>query len=300
MPNWPTCLPDSGPWDTSVAGALKAVETQYFFGEADPNNKLENDDTLFQFLVKASAANQCFAETLSAEVYHLAAVMVPGRADHVSRKTITTKEIVNGKPHIKKERKTEVIKGNIRTYLPEILKALTAQQLNDTDMLMMALGTIRAETAGFRPIDEGISKYNTSPIGTKGHHAFDLYDAREDIGNVKAPDGALYKGRGFVQLTGHSNYTSIGSKISVDLEGHPDLANDPAVSAKILAQFLKNKETDIRAAVGANDLSKARRLVNGGSHGLSDFIAAFTAGRAYLKIVVPPKAKAAIKKKAKK
>ena len=39
----------------------------------------------------------------------------------------------------------------------------------------------------------------------------------------------------------------------------------------ILAQFLKNHESRIRTALGNDDLRKARRLVNGGSHGFDRF-----------------------------
>jgi hypothetical protein len=297
LPHWRGSIPDVGPWDGDVAAGIKAVEEQYFYGEADPNNKLENDDTLFQFIVHAADARACFAETLSNEVYKLAAVMVPGGADHTKRKIVATTTIVKGKPQVQKQVVSERVRGHIRDYLPDILKALTATKLNDTDMLMMALGTIRAETSNFVPIDEGVSRFNTNPIATKGRFPFDRYEDRADLGNVDAGDGPLYKGRGFVQLTGHSNYTTIGGQIGQDLEKHPDLANDPAVSALILAQFLKNKEAQIRRAVAADDLTTARKLVNGGSHGLAEFKSAFAAGRAYLGIVVLQKAKTAIKRR---
>jgi peptidoglycan L-alanyl-D-glutamate endopeptidase CwlK len=35
-------------------------------------------------------------------------------------------------------------------------------------MILMALGTIRAETASFEPISEGQSRFNTSPGGHPG------------------------------------------------------------------------------------------------------------------------------------
>lgn len=289
-----------GTWDSAMATALKTIESNYFFGSADPNNKLENDDTLFSFLCSTDLTQKQIVSTLSDESYQLAAVMVPGGADWTKRTVIKTTEMVNGKPKIKKQIQSELVRGNIRTYLPLILQALRDKQLNDTDMIMMALGTVRAEASGFKPIDEGISKYNTSAKGTQGRHGFDLYDLRDDIGNGQDGDGALYKGRGFVQLTGKSNYISIGAKVGVDLLNNPDLANDPQTAAKILAEFLKSHETSIRAALKSNNLALARKKVNGGSHGLSEFVRAFTAGRKYLGIIVPQKAKAATKVKAKK
>jgi len=293
----PVTLPAEGGWDAAVAAALQAVENQYFYGEADPDNKLETNDTLFQFLVQSGQDSQRIAASLSGETYGLAGAMVPGGVDRSKRTTVVTPQLVNGKTVMKREVKVETVSGNIRSYLPFILQALTQRGLNDTDMLMMALGTIRAESAAFQPIDEGISKYNTSPKGTEGRHAFDLYDNRTDLGNSGDGDGALYKGRGFVQLTGHDNYQTVGRQVGVDLLTDPDRANEPAVAAAVLAQFLKNKEPAIRQALTKNDLARARKLVNGGSHGLQAFREAFAAGRRYLGIVVPAKARQTVKAK---
>ena len=54
---------------------------------------------------------------------------------------------------------------NIKKHLPFVLKALEERDLTDRGMVLMALATIRAETAGFVPIDEGKSRFNTSPGG---------------------------------------------------------------------------------------------------------------------------------------
>jgi putative chitinase len=168
--------------------------------------------------------------------------------------------------------------ANIAKNLAHVLTALSAAGLGDRAMVLTALGTIRAETASFEPIPEGESKYNTSGES----HPFDLYDGRSDLGNGPAPDGALFKGRGFVQLTGRANYTFYGGVIGQPLAVQPDLACDPVIAGKILAAFLQAHETRLRAALADNDLASARRLVNGGAHGLGDFIAAYTAGLAAL------------------
>lgn len=170
---------------------------------------------------------------------------------------------------------------NIDTYLPPIMAELQARGLGDPDMVAMALSTVRVESAGFAPISEYVSKYNTSN-GGRGQ-PFDLYEGRADLGNTQPGDGARFKGRGFVQLTGRANYTTIGRQIGVDLVGHPELANDPQVAAKILAQFLKNHEGRIRQAIAAGDMTSARRAVNGGTHGLNEFIASFNAARRELR-----------------
>lgn len=170
--------------------------------------------------------------------------------------------------------------ANIRANLPFVLAALDEDGLGDKAMLLMALATIRAETASFRPINEGISRFNTSA----GGHPFDLYDNRADLGNRGRPDGASFRGRGFVQLTGRSNYTRFSAEIGLDhqLVTNPELANEPRVAARLLARFLKNKEAGIRRALANDDLRTARRLVNGGSHGLQGFTSAFRTGEAII------------------
>ena len=166
--------------------------------------------------------------------------------------------------------------GNIKANLPVILNALKASGIADKNMILMALATIRAETDGFEPISEFKSKFNTSPNG----HAFDLYDNRKDLGNQGEPDGNRFKGRGFIQLTGRANYLKHGKAIGLGdkLIKNPELANDPQIAAKLLASFLKNREAQIKQALLAGDLTGARRLVNGGSHGLDVFKEAFRIG----------------------
>lgn len=171
-------------------------------------------------------------------------------------------------------------RGNITKYLPFVLDGLAGATLQDKPMVLMALATIRAETEGFVPISEGQSRYNTSP----GGQPFDLYDHRTDIGNSQTGDGAKYRGRGFIQLTGKSNYQQHGAAIGMgdQLVNNPELANDPATAADLLASFLKAKEVRIKTALAAGDLATARRLVNGGSHGLDRFEDCYRRGDAVL------------------
>ena len=170
--------------------------------------------------------------------------------------------------------------SKIRTNLPFVLAGLRARQLGDRAMVLMAISTIRAETEGFVPIDEGKSRLNTHPF--PGGSPFNVYDAGtpkgHDLGNTQAGDGPRFKGRGFVQLTGRDNYTRVGPQVGADLVGNPPLANDPPLAGLILAQFLKNHESAIRRALANNDLAEARKLVNGGHHGLDKFKDTFNKG----------------------
>jgi peptidoglycan L-alanyl-D-glutamate endopeptidase CwlK len=166
---------------------------------------------------------------------------------------------------------------NIKRNLPPVIEALEESDLTALNIVLMALATIRAETEGFVPINEGQSRFNTSP----GGRPFDLYDQRKDLGNQGPPDGERFRGRGFVQLTGRSNYARIGRLIGLadELIAAPEKANDPQIAATILAAFIKDHEVRIKTALLDDDLAAARRLVNGGSHGLDRFTAAYRIGQ---------------------
>jgi peptidoglycan L-alanyl-D-glutamate endopeptidase CwlK len=168
--------------------------------------------------------------------------------------------------------------GNIKRSLPPVLGALVQEQLHDRLMILMGLATIRAETESFEPVAEARSRYNSSP----GGHPFDLYDNRRDLGNRGKPDGERFRGRGYVQLTGRFNYAKYGSALGLGnrLTREPDLAGDPAIAGRLLAAFLKDRERPIKEALIAADYAGARRLVNGGRHGIERFTEAFVTGAA--------------------
>ena len=124
---------------------------------------------------------------------------------------------------------------NIEAHLPIVLNALVEAGLADQHMILMALATIRAEVGCFAPICEYQSRFNTSP----GGHPFDLYDNRADLGNQGPPDGANFRGRGFIQLTGRKNYECHSQAIGLgnQLVENPDMACDPVIAAKLMASF---------------------------------------------------------------
>jgi putative chitinase len=165
-------------------------------------------------------------------------------------------------------------RAGVAANLPNVLAALKADQLSDRCMVLMALATIYVETGQFKPLGEFQSSFNTSP----GGRPYDLYDDRADLGNRGAPDGATFKGRGFVQVTGRNNYAKYGAMVGVDLVANPDLALDSVIASKILAAYLKGVETAVRVATAEGSLEDLRRTVNGGTNGLAEFTKAYRKG----------------------
>lgn len=122
--------------------------------------------------------------------------------------------------------------------------------------LIGALATIRVEVGrAYLPIKEIASGA--------------AYEYRADLGNIYKGDGIKYKGRGYIQLTGRSNYTHYGLVFGIDLVNNPDLALDPIIAAKILVLYFKERGVNI--ACDQKNWDLARRLVNGGTNLLTDF-----------------------------
>jgi putative chitinase len=88
------------------------------------------------------------------------------------------------------------------------------------------------------------------------------------LGNTQAGDGAKYKGRGFIQITGKANYTNAGQALGIDLVNNPELAARPDVAAKIAVWYWQN-----RVAPYVQDFSDTRgvtKRINPGLQGLQD------------------------------
>jgi hypothetical protein len=88
------------------------------------------------------------------------------------------------------------------------------------------------------------------------------------LGNTQPGDGALFCGRGFVQLTGRRNYADWGQRLGVNLVGQPDLCLDLKHAVRILVEgsvlgtFTGKKLADYFKGPLA-DWRNARRIING-------------------------------------
>ncbi|MGB6907125.1 MAG: glycoside hydrolase family 19 protein, partial [Methyloceanibacter sp.] len=89
-----------------------------------------------------------------------------------------------------------------------------------------------------------------------------------DLGNTQKGDGVRFHGRGYVQLTGRSNYGKAGKLVESDLLNDANLALDPAIAGKIL---FAGMETGLFTGKKFSDYFNkstekwidARRIING-------------------------------------
>lgn len=76
---------------------------------------------------------------------------------------------------------------------------------------------------------------------------FKKYDPRfaprkaKILGNTKPGDGAKYKGRGYMQITGKWNYEQAGKALGLDLVNHPELLEKPEYAAKAAVWYWKTR-----------------------------------------------------------
>jgi putative chitinase len=95
------------------------------------------------------------------------------------------------------------------------------------------------------------------------------YEYRADLGNTQKGDGPLYKGRGFIQLTGRANYAHYGLFVHDDLINHPDLVATK-YPADVSGWFWASHS--LNALADADNVNAITRMINGGYNGLQDRI----------------------------
>lgn len=154
-----------------------------------------------------------------------------------------------------------------QTQVNSINAILDAANTWPVSWVAYALATAWHESR-FRPIGE---------LGSK-HYLFEMYDiagkrpakARE-LGNHSHGDGIKYAGRGFVQLTGKTNYLNASHLLKVDLVNAPELALDTDYAARILVwgmetgAFTGKRLSDYLPlnAASIHHFKDARRIING-------------------------------------
>lgn len=142
---------------------------------------------------------------------------------------------------------------SVASNWPLIYRELLAVDQASKASCAAVIGTIAIETgSSFEPVEEAYyldTDWNVVEAWRKVHLRY-----------------WPYHGRGFIQVTWESNYVAYGQILGLDLVGHPELALDPAVAAKILAAYWADR--DIQAAADRMDWVKVRLQVQGADAGL--------------------------------
>ena len=187
----------------------------------------------------------------------------------------------------------EKLKGTIPdSVIAQI--AETAKKFNITNNLRLAhfLAQCAHESGSFKAVSENLNysvdglkkifgKYfpgNLAESYAKQPEkiASRVYGGRMGNGDETTKEGYKYRGRGYIQLTGKSNYVKFTQFIGEDCTANPDLVATkyPLASA---AFFFNNNSLWSICDKGADDatVTAVTKRVNGGTHGLADRISKF-------------------------
>lgn len=103
------------------------------------------------------------------------------------------------------------------------------------------------------------------------------YEGRADLGNTQPGDGARFKGRGPIQVTGRHNYTALSQwafnqglvpSATFFVDSPSELSN--TTYGFIGVTWYWTTQRPMNDAADARDIVLATRYVNGGTHGLDD------------------------------
>jgi putative chitinase len=187
----------------------------------------------------------------------------------------------------------EKLKGTIPdTVIAQI--AETAKKFNITNNLRLAhfLAQCAHESGSFKFVSENLNysadglkiTFGKYFLGTLAESyakqpekiASRVYGGRMGNGDESTKEGFKFRGRGYIQLTGKSNYVKFTQFIGEDCVGNPDLVATkyPLASA---AFFFNNNSLWSICDKGIDDatVTAVTKRVNGGTNGLADRISKF-------------------------
>ena len=166
---------------------------------------------------------------------------------------------------------TTAVSQQAYNQISQALATPAAQTLKKTAIKAGIVGTELAqfmaqcahETANFTSLEEFGGSLDFRKYDPK-------YNPRKakQLGNKVAGDGAKYKGRGFIQLTGRDNYKRAGQALGLPLEQRPELVERPDVAAKVAVWFWQNRVAPKVASF--HDTQQATKPINPAMRGLSD------------------------------
>ena len=143
-----------------------------------------------------------------------------------------------------------------------LLKVAKAQGLTGTELAAF-MAQCAHETLDFKRLVE---------FG--GSLDFRKYDPKyapkkaKALGNKQVGDGARYKGRGFIQITGRWNYKQAGEELGLPLEKQPELVEKPEIAAKVAVWFWKHRvKPNVDNFHDVNDVTKQ---INPGMRGIEN------------------------------
>ena len=146
------------------------------------------------------------------------------------------------------------------------------ENLNYKDAALMALfGRHRISEADCHKYGRNDATGQKADQDAIANHIYGGEFGLKNLGNTQEGDGARFKGRGYIQLTGRANYAKAGEALGVDLCADPNLVATPRYAMLTAGWFWKTHGCN--EAADTLDAKLVTKKVNGGDLGLADRIA---------------------------
>lgn len=151
--------------------------------------------------------------------------------------------------------------GRNEKFLPGLNSVIDKYGINTVNRLAGFLSQVGVESEELLYVRElgNTSYFNKYDIDFAPKKA-------KDLGNTEPGDGARFKGRGLIQVTGRANYASCGKSLGLDLLKNPELLEQPLYAVESAGWYWDMRK--INTAADADDIVKITRLVNGGTNHL--------------------------------
>ena len=181
---------------------------------------------------------------------------------------------------------------NLKGHVPDSVIAQipdTAAKFNITNPLRLAhfLAQCGHESGGFKAVNENLNYSAKGLVGTFPKYfnadtaakyekkpemiASRVYGGRMGNGDESTKEGYKFRGRGYIQLTGKSNYTNFAKFIGEDTVTNPDLVATKYPLASAAFFFDSNKLWSICDKGSIREVvEQVTKRVNGGLIGIDD------------------------------
>lgn len=199
-----------------------------------PQGTLSGDDLIAQ--VNANKAARAAQE----------AGAVQGAGLQMAANAVNAEQLRRIMPNLSADRAEQMV--------PHLNRAMQEAGINTPQRASAFLAQLAHESGQLRYFEELAS----------GH----AYEGRRDLGNTQPGDGARFKGRGPIQLTGRANYEAAGRALGLDLVNNPELAARPDVGFRVAAWYWNSRGLNQLADRG--DFDGITQRINGGQNGAAD------------------------------
>jgi len=107
--------------------------------------------------------------------------------------------------------------------------------------------------------ESGTFHYNTEIASGEA------YEGRKDLGNIVNGDGRRYKGRGYIQITGRSNYKAVTQALGCDFINNPEKLAEAPWNMLSAGWYWNSRKLNDWA--DKDDITTITKKVNGGLNG---------------------------------